>query len=125
MSLKIEKLNIQAVIPLIQQINVEGTIFKLDFYWRKHDDTVMVNLLDAEDNLLISDCEIRLNLPLFTENFPDKNLNIPLNFPQKLIVPFSDNNEFIRVGIDTLFINVHLYLVDSEYMAIKRGESYV
>lgn len=124
MAIAIEKLEIQPLIPLIQQIEVEGKIFKLSFYWREYDDTILVSLLDEEENILISNDEIRLNLPLFTKYYPDKSLNIPQNCPQKLIVPLADDG-YSRVGINTLFVNVHLYLVDVGYMEIKKGASYV
>lgn len=122
--LEIVKLEIEPLIPLIQTIMVDGANFKLNFYWREYDDSVMVDLLDEENNILIKGDTVRLNIPLFTKFIPDGNLNIPQNFPQKLIVPLADT-EYVRVGINTLFVVVHLYLIDREYMSMKRGESVV
>lgn len=122
--LEIVKLEIEPLIPLIQTIMVDGANFKLNFYWREYDDSVMVDLLDEENNILIKGDTVRLNIPLFTKFLPDGNLNIPQKFPQKLIVPLADN-EYVRVGINTLFVDIHLYLIDREYMSMKRGESVV
>lgn len=99
-------------IPFTQKVNIEGKIFEFDFYWRKQDDSILLDLKNENNEIIVKEEEIRYGIPLFYRMCPDVNGNIRQDLPQKLIVPLSQDLEYRRVGIETLFKSVFLTLQD-------------
>lgn len=103
-------INFENKIPFIQKVDICGKEFEFEFYWRKEDDSIMLDLRDSNSNLLIEGEVLRYNLPLFYKLLPDDNGNIRQDFPQQLIIPLSPDGIYKRVGIETIFNSVHLTL---------------
>lgn len=109
-------------IPFSQKVNIEGKIFEFDFYWRKADDSILLDLKDDNNKLIVKGEEIRYGMPLFYRMCPDVNGNIRQDLPQKLIVPLTQNMKYERVGIETLFKTVFLTLQDVDIAITRTSE---
>ena len=101
-------------IPFEQVVNIEGKEFLFSFHWRKTDDVVLCDLSTATGETIVIDEELRYGMPLFFRHIPDSNGNINQKFPQKLILPITENGEYLRLGIESLFKEITLVLVDVE-----------
>lgn len=114
-------IDFKGTIPFRQQFIVEGTVFKMEFYYRKIDDTILCDLYDENDNLLSGLNPIRFKQPLFSHMIPDINGNIRKDFPQKLLVSMSTTGASERVGIDTLFKTVFITLQPANWYTPATG----
>lgn len=107
------KLDFKPDIPFTQKVDIEGNEFEFEFWWRKSDDTILLNLYNSNSELLVSNEEIRYGMPLFSRMI---GKGIRQDLPQKLIVPISETGKYERVGIDNIFIKVHLILKEIDYL---------
>lgn len=111
-------LDFKGIIPFRQKFVVDNKEFELLFEWRKIDDSIMYTLFDSNSNLICEREPMIYGEPLWSKFLPDKNYNIRQDYPQKLLVPLSNDGEE-KIGIDNIFKTIFITLQEPTWYSIR------